>query len=145
MSASVPVAWTLSAGPTPLWIERVPSVAHAGALRAIVHALKYDGRRSVAGATGASMRWLAPICCRDCDAAVPVPLHAARRRARGFNQAEDLARHIGLPVVPALKRIRHTETQTALSASERHHATSPAHSGTTRRAPRCTDARATGR
>jgi ComF family protein len=50
---------------------------------------------------------------------VPVPLHAARQRARGFNQADDLARHIGPPVVRALKRIRDTVTQTTLPASER--------------------------
>ena len=51
---------------------------------------------------------------------VPVPLHPARRRERGFNQAEDLARHVGLPVALALKRIRQTPTQTALPAAERH-------------------------
>jgi ComF family protein len=57
---------------------------------------------------------------RAAEAAVPVPLHPARRRSRGFNQADDLSRHIGLPVVLALKRVRHTETQTALPAIERH-------------------------
>jgi len=50
---------------------------------------------------------------------VPVPLHRARRRSRGFNQADDLARHIGPPVVHALRRTRHTRTQTALPAPER--------------------------
>ena len=30
---------------------------------------------------------------------VPVPLHASRRRQRGFNQAKDLARLLQLPVV----------------------------------------------
>ena len=55
-----------------------------------------------------------------CDAAVAVPLHARRRRERGFNQAADLARELGLPVVVALARTRHTDTQTALPAQERH-------------------------
>ena len=49
-----------------------------------------------------------------------MPLHPSRRRERGFNQAEDLARHVGLPVALALKRIRQTPTQTGLPAAERH-------------------------
>ena len=53
------------------------------------------------------------------DVVVPVPLHPSRRRSRGFNQAEDLARHLGLPVVRALKRRRATATQAELHASER--------------------------
>jgi ComF family protein len=52
--------------------------------------------------------------------AIPVPLHASRRRQRGFNQAADLARHLGIPVVPALRRIRATPTQTGLPAAQRH-------------------------
>ena len=51
---------------------------------------------------------------------VPVPLHASRRRQRGFNQAKDLARLLQLPVVPALRRIRATATQTDLPAAQRH-------------------------
>jgi ComF family protein len=51
---------------------------------------------------------------------VPVPLHASRRRHRGFNQASDLARHLGLPVVRALRRTRATATQTDLPAAQRH-------------------------
>ena len=51
---------------------------------------------------------------------VPVPLHRSKRRQRGFNQAADLARHIGLPVAAALKRVRATPSQTSLPASQRH-------------------------
>jgi len=52
--------------------------------------------------------------------AVPVPLHPSRRRERGFNQAEDLARHVGLPVVRALRRLRRTASQAELPAAQRH-------------------------
>lgn len=52
--------------------------------------------------------------------AIPVPLHAARRRQRGFNQAADLARQLHLPVVAALRRVRATATQTGLPAGQRH-------------------------
>lgn len=54
------------------------------------------------------------------DFVVPVPLHPSRRRERGFNQAEDLSIHIGLPVVPALRRVRRTSAQADLPASQRH-------------------------
>ncbi len=52
--------------------------------------------------------------------AIPVPLHPSRRRQRGFNQAADLARHLGIPVVAALRRLRPTPTQTSLPAARRH-------------------------
>jgi ComF family protein len=54
------------------------------------------------------------------DAAVPVPLHRSRLRSRGFNQAVDLARGLGIPVVRALHRTRATPTQTSLPAAQRH-------------------------
>ena len=54
---------------------------------------------------------------------VPVPLHRTRKREREFNQAEELcrvlSRHSGIPTWHALKRIRHTTTQTRLSREER--------------------------
>ena len=51
---------------------------------------------------------------------VPIPLHASRRRQRGFNQAQDLASLLQRPVVPAVRRIRATATQTDLPAAQRH-------------------------
>jgi ComF family protein len=54
------------------------------------------------------------------DVVVPVPLHRSRRRARGFNQAEEIARHLGLPLRHAVKRIRATPSQTDLPAGRRH-------------------------
>jgi len=60
---------------------------------------------------------------RGIDAIVPVPLHAARKRERGFNQAavlaELLARKAGKPVVHALERIRYTSTQTQFDRNTR--------------------------
>lgn len=52
--------------------------------------------------------------------AVPVPLHRSRQRTRGFNQAEELARQLGIPVVRALRRVRATPSQTDLPAARRH-------------------------
>lgn len=91
-----------------------------GALRSIVHAFKYDGRRSLARPLGALMRARGADILDGADLVVPVPLHPARRRERGFNQAEDLARHIGLPVAAVLQRVRRTPAQAELPAAQRH-------------------------
>jgi ComF family protein len=91
-----------------------------GSLRAILHALKYDGRRSLAVSVADRMRRECADALIAADVLVPVPLHRRRQRARGFNQAEELARHIGLPVCVALKRIRPTASQTGLPAAQRH-------------------------
>ena len=60
---------------------------------------------------------------RRFDVIVPVPLHPARERERGFNQAELLAEwlspHLSLPSHSALQRIHYTTTQTAFDRSER--------------------------
>jgi len=59
----------------------------------------------------------------DFDAIVPVPLHPRRRRERGFNQAEELARGLsevaGRPVHNLLERCRATETQTHFDRKDR--------------------------
>jgi ComF family protein len=94
--------------------------AYDGALRAVIHAFKYDGRRSLAKPLGDLMRTRGAEVVEGADVAVPVPLHAARRRQRGFNQAEDLAWHVGLPVVAALDRRRRTAAQADLAAAKRH-------------------------
>jgi ComF family protein len=57
------------------------------------------------------------------DLVVPVPLHWWRRITRGYNQSERiaraLARHLDLPLVPALVRRRGTPPQTSLGREER--------------------------
>lgn len=94
--------------------------SYDGALRAIVHAFKYDGRRSLAATLGTLMQVRGADVLRGANAAVPVPLHPSRRRERGFDQASDLARHVGLPVVHALRRSRPTAVQASLPAARRH-------------------------
>lgn len=91
-----------------------------GALRQIIHAFKYDERRSIAVHLGRLMRESASDILHDVDYAVPVPLHPRRERARGFNQAAELARALELPVCAALVRVRHTTPQVDLPAAKRH-------------------------
>ena len=94
--------------------------AYEGALREVIHALKYDGRRSLARPLAGLMVARGSAVLAGADAVVPVPLHWRRRRQRGFNQAHDLANHIGLPVVNALRRTRATSPQADLPAARRH-------------------------
>jgi len=91
-----------------------------GALRAIVHALKYEGRRSLARPLGRLMRERGADMLAGAAWVVPVPLHASRRRHRGFNQAAEIAGHLTIPVVLALTRTRATASQTDLPAEARH-------------------------
>lgn len=94
--------------------------AYDGTLRDIIHALKYDGRRSLARPLAARMRSHGAEILEGADLAVPVPLHRSRRRRRGFNQAADLSRHLGIPCIAALRRTRATPSQTDLPAARRH-------------------------
>jgi ComF family protein len=82
--------------------------------------LKYDARRSLAARLAAMMRHRGADVLAGAACAVPVPLHRKRQRARGFNQAADLARHLGLPVRHALRRTTATVPQTGLPAARRH-------------------------
>jgi predicted amidophosphoribosyltransferase len=63
-----------------------------GIVRDALHTLKYGGERRLAGPLGAAAaaRWTEAAI--GGDALVHVPVHAARRAARGYDQAELLAR-----------------------------------------------------
>jgi len=102
-------------------VDRARAIgSYDGALRAIVHALKYEGRRTLARPLAELMRIRGADMLTGADWVVPVPLHGSRRRERGFNQAADLARHLGIPVLSALRRTRATATQMELPAAKRH-------------------------
>jgi len=93
---------------------------YAGSLRQIVHAFKYDGRRSLAAPLAGLMRERGHQILADAAWVVPVPLHPWRRVRRGFNQAGDLAKNLGLPVATILWRRRLTAVQAGLTAAQRH-------------------------
>ncbi len=90
-----------------------------GPLRAILHAFKYDGRRSLAGPLGTLLKAAGGPTLEGADAVVPVPLHPWKRLRRGFNQASDLARQLERPVVHALWRRSATRAQAGLTPGER--------------------------
>lgn len=90
-----------------------------GRMKEIVHALKYDRRRTISPRLGALMRERGHALLREADLVVPVPLHHRRQYQRGFNQAEDLARHLGAPMARLLRRVRHTPSQIDLPKDRR--------------------------
>ena len=97
-----------------------------GIVRQIVHEFKYGRhihlRHLVARCLHAALDDERLCGCRF-DVLVPVPLHPARQRERGFNQAsllvELLSAQTAIPPKPLLERTRYTTTQTALDRSER--------------------------
>ena len=84
-----------------------------------LHALKFEGRRSLAPRLGALVLERCAPVLDAADALVPVPLHPRREWTRGFNQADLIARELGVPVWRPLRRTRHTSSQSALAAAER--------------------------
>ena len=84
------------------------------------HALKYDSRPTIARHLAARMRAAGADLLETADLVVPVPLHRSRERARGFNQARELARHLGRPCADALARTRKTPAQADLPAVLRY-------------------------
>lgn len=94
--------------------------------RRILHLLKYEGRKDLGYTMG---RLMAADVGRSgffegIDVIVPIPLHSARQRERGYNQSECLAKGIsevtGIPVdASSVKRRVHTQSQTKKSAYER--------------------------
>ena len=94
-------------------------------LSGLIQGLKFQGRRNLAGL-------LAPLLAgaffetwarEDFDLLAPVPLHPKRKRERGYNQSELiarlLARQIAIPYNDALARIRSTLPQVGLTDSQR--------------------------
>jgi ComF family protein len=103
----------------------------------IIYAIKYGQRTKLAAAlgheVGATLRSLlednalpqaasgfSKLCY---DVVIPVPIHAARLRERGYNQAALIARSVAnaldLTYAEPLTRTRYTGTQTTLDASHR--------------------------
>ncbi len=97
-----------------------------GIVRDSIHRFKYNramyfGPHLANWLVAAARQW---VDWQTVDAIVPVPLHPRKKRHREFNQAEYLAAALGRSLaVPVwrgnLRRIKDTQTQTALDAAAR--------------------------
>ena len=92
---------------------------YEGSLREIIHAFKYDDRRSLARPLGRRLRAAGADVLEGASCVIPVPLHPWRRFRRGFNQAALLAAPLGAPVVNALWRTGWTSPQAGLPRDAR--------------------------
>jgi ComF family protein len=119
--------------------ENAPRYHHAAAygefedaLRGLIHLLKYQAIRPAARPLGRHLaETIRPMLQEFTDGEpvllVPVPLHRARRRTRGFNQAEEISRvalrELRDPSVEfrpkVLVRTRSTESQTGFTREQR--------------------------
>lgn len=113
----------LAEGPPHPLLQLEWCAAFRGATRAALHALKYAGERRLAEPLGRAVadRWRRAGA--GGEVLVPVPVHEARRRERGYDQAaliaEVAARELGLPWAPALERTRATTAQYHLDRRRR--------------------------
>ncbi|PTY06011.1 hypothetical protein DB346_01205 [Verrucomicrobia bacterium LW23] len=98
-----------------------------GAVREAVIAFKYHGLWHLRGtlADWLELAYTDHALPRSAtwDGLVPVPLHSVRRYWRQFNQAQELACELGrrrnIPLLPCLRRVRYTGTQTRLTHAQR--------------------------
>lgn len=115
--------------PTEFWTQSPPLFVwgeYSGSLKRTIATLKYDHQRHLSRPLGEWMAqaWLnSPLRSRR-SLILPIPLHAERRKSRGFNQAELLARSFcqltGCVLKPnGLRRVRATEALFNLSKSAR--------------------------
>lgn len=99
---------------------------HAGSVTQAVYRFKFHNKRYYARIFAQEMaeRYGEWVRMNRIETIIPVPLHFSKRRSRGFNQAEllakELGKQIGLSVeTDAVVRIKKTNPQKKLSHKER--------------------------
>ncbi len=97
---------------------------HQGAIRHLVHALKFNADYKHARLLGMLLSEHLKQNTERPDLILPVPLHKARYRQRGFNQSIEIGRTVAKELQIALdlnscRRHRDTPHQTQLSAKKR--------------------------
>jgi ComF family protein len=93
-------------------------------IRPAIHFLKYRNYQAVAEILGQILVNAYRIHHLEAGVIIPVPLHPARLKERGYNQSEllarEMARILGVPVnTTSLQRVRKTKTQMQLGVLER--------------------------
>jgi ComF family protein len=96
------------------------------AYQTLLHELKYRNNRKTGVYLGKMLgQELRDTRFSGCDLIIPVPIHPRKRKQRGYNQSELIARGVsgilGIPVETGLLvRIRHHKSQTGMGRYERH-------------------------
>lgn len=94
-------------------------------LSQVIHRFKYEGYFALAEPLAEFLIAGWPVWDQPPDLVVPIPLHPRRRRQRGYNQSELLARPLSRALAidcdPAvLSRTRYTAPQVGLGPEARH-------------------------
>jgi ComF family protein len=114
----------------PPYVKAAAYGSYESGLRELIHLLKYDGVRPAANVLGRMLSDaivpLRPLFDPELVLIVPVPLYSRKRRQRGFNQAELIARAAlklqpswRFELKPVLSRTRETQSQIGLSRHDR--------------------------
>lgn len=117
----------------PAFVKAVAYGGYHGQLRSLVHLLKYEGMQPIAGRLGTLLAYSLETFAASATPmlVVPVPMHPAKQRQRGFNHAELLARAAMVEMrrrhpqwmlhleTSLLKRVRVTVSQAGLTTHQR--------------------------
>jgi ComF family protein len=107
------------------YVQSLFSLKTAFQYMELIHSLKYYGKRRIGYELGLELgQKLMRASMNDHDAIIPIPIHHARKRERGYNQSSYISKAVSeilhIPVIEdILKRVRYTKTQTLLSSDER--------------------------
>jgi ComF family protein len=91
----------------------------------LIHHLKYYNYRKIAYIFGLEIgKYLKNLNKTDFDLIVPIPIHSAKKRERGYNQSDliaaGVADYLNIPYdLKVCKRVSYTQTQTRLSKNLR--------------------------
>jgi len=115
---------TLMLSPTPEVEAVVGSGVYETLLRDAIRALKYQDMRALAVPLGDRLAQALRLAGWQFDVVVPVPLHEARQKERGYNQAALIATRVasafGVPLLmDGLVRVRDTVSQVGLDGEAR--------------------------
>jgi ComF family protein len=90
----------------------------------IIHLIKYEGKQNLGVKMGREFGTKLNAHNITADFIIPLPLHITRKRERGYNQAEVIAKGISqvlkIPLrTDIIKRYKYTQSQTKLNREER--------------------------
>lgn len=101
----------------PVFDAAICALHYATPVDYLVKRLKFGHQLSYAKVLGVLLaQHIAQLGTAEVDAILPVPLHKARLRKRGFNQALELAHELktlgNIPLLKSVSRVKHTMAQT---------------------------------
>lgn len=112
--------------PEPIFDCYYPLFVFGDSIRELIHGLKYADRVDIGEFLGKKLgeKMRNTKVFDDVDYFIPVPLHAVKKRERGYNQSEIIASSLreitGIPIMnDAVERIHRTRSQTKLNREQR--------------------------